>query len=267
MGALDGRTILITGASSGLGAHWARLAVAQGAKVIAAARRLDRVEALAAELGVGVDGGEVHDAAPAGGAAAPGDIVDVTDASSIAAGFASGAEALGPIDGVVANAGIAIDGPALGITAADLDATFATNVRGVLLTVQEGARRMLAEGTAAREAGRIVIVSSVTADLMVNPGLAAYSASKAAVLQMGRVLAREWARSGIGVNMLCPGYVATDINADWFATDAGRRHVATWPRRRLMEASDMDGVMTCLLSDGARRTTGSVFTIDDGQSL
>ena len=86
-------------------------------------------------------------------------------------------------------------------------------------------------------------------------------------MQMGRVLAREWARSGISVNILCPGYVATDINADWFATDAGRRHIATWPRRRLMEASDMDGMMTFLLSDGARRTTGSVFTIDDGQSL
>ena len=251
MAALHGRTILITGASSGLGAHWTRLAVAEGAKVVAAARRLDRVTALAGELGVGV-----HPVA-----------IDVTDAASVAAGFASGAAALGPIDGVVANAGIAIDGPALDITAADLDATFATNVRGVMLTVQEGARRMLAEGTAAREAGRIVIVSSVTADLMVAPGLAAYSASKAAVMQMGRVLAREWARSGIGVNMLCPGYVATDINADWFATDAGRRHIATWPRRRLMEASDMDGVMTFLLSDGARRTTGSVFTIDDGQSL
>lgn len=251
MGALDGRTTLITGASSGLGAHWARLAVAQGARVVAAARRLDRVEALAAELGAGV-----HPVA-----------MDVTDAASVAAGFASGAEALGPIDGVVANAGIAIDGPALAMTAADLDATFATNVRGVALTVQEGARRMLAEGTAAREAGRIVIVSSVTAAAMASPGLAAYSASKAAVLQMGRVLAREWARTGISVNILCPGYVATDINAAWFATEAGQRHIATWPRRRLMEVGDMDAVMTFLLSDGARRTTGSVFTVDDGQSL
>ena len=249
MGALDGRTILITGASSGLGAHWTRMAVAQGARVVAGARRLDRLDALAADLGHAV-----HAVA-----------MDVTDAASVAAGFAAGAEALGPIDGVVANAGIAIDGPALEMTAHALDATFATNVRGVALTVQEGARRMIAEDAAAR--GRIVIVSSVTADRMVSPALAAYSASKAAVVQMGRVLAREWARAGIGVNMVCPGYVLTDINADWFATEAGKRHVASFPRRRLMAPADMDGVMTFLLSDGARATTGSVFTLDDGQSL
>ena len=251
MGALDGRTILITGASSGLGEHWTRLAVREGARVVAAARRRERLDALAAELG-----DAVHAVA-----------MDVTDPASVAAGFAAGADVLGPIDGVVANAGIALDGPALAITPAALAATFATNVGGVLWTVQEGARRMLAEGTAGREAGRIVIVSSVTAAAMTSPGLAAYSASKAAVLQMGRVMAREWARSGIGVNIVCPGYVATDINAGWFATGAGARHVASWPRRRLMAASDMDGVMTFLLSDGARATTGSVFTIDDGQSL
>lgn len=251
MGALDGRTILITGASAGLGAHWTRLCVGEGARVVAAARRLDRIEALAGELG-----DAVHAVA-----------MDVTDAASVAAGFASGAAALGPIDGVVANAGIAIDGPALRMTAADLDATLATNVRGAMLTAQEGARRMIAEGTGGREAGRIVLVSSVTADRMVSPALAAYAASKAAVVQMGRVMAREWARAGISLNMLCPGYVLTDINAAWFATEAGQRHVASWPRRRLMAAADLDGIMTFLLSDGARATTGSVFTVDDGQSL
>jgi NAD(P)-dependent dehydrogenase (short-subunit alcohol dehydrogenase family) len=251
VGALDGRTILITGASSGLGAHWTRLCAGQGARVVAAARRLDRVEALAVELG-----GAVHPVA-----------MDVTDAASVAAGFASGAAALGPIDGVVANAGIAIDGPALEVSAADLDATLATNVRGVMLTAQEGARRMIAEGTGGREGGRIVLVSSVTADRMVSPALAAYAASKAAVVQMGRVMAREWARAGISLNILCPGYALTDINAAWFATEAGRRHVATWPRRRLMAPGDMDGIVTFLLSDGARATTGSVFTVDDGQSL
>ena len=249
MGALNGRTILITGASSGLGEHWARLAVREGARVVAAARRLARVEALADELG-----GAVYPVA-----------MDVIDAASVAAGFASGVGALGPIDGVVANAGIAIDGPALAMTAADLDATLATNVRGAMLTAQEGARRMIAEGTATR--GRIVLVSSITADRMVSPGLAAYAASKAAVIQMGRVMAREWASLGIGVNVLCPGYAPTDINADWFATEAGKRHIAGFPRRRLMAAEDMDGIVTLLLSDGARGITGSVFTVDDGQSL
>ena len=249
MGALNGRTILITGASSGLGEHWARLAVREGARVVAAARRLARVEALADELG-----GAVYPVA-----------MDVIDAASVAAGFASGVGALGPIDGVVANAGIAIDGPALAMTAADLDATLATNVRGAMLTAQEGARRMIAEGTATR--GRIVLVSSITADRMVSPGLAAYAASKAAVVQMGRVMAREWASLGIGVNVLCPGYAPTDINADWFATEAGKRHIAGFPRRRLMAAEDMDGIVTLLLSDGARGITGSVFTVDDGQSL
>ena len=251
MGVLDERTILITGASSGLGEHWTRLAVREGARVVAAARRRDRLDALVAELG-----DAVHAVA-----------MDVTDPVSVKTGFAAGVEALGPIDGVVANAGIAIDGPVLDITPEALGATLATNVGGVLWTVQEGARRMLAEGTAKREAGRIVIVSSITAAAMTSPGLAAYSASKAAVLQMGRVMAREWARSGISVNVICPGYVATDINADWFASEAGERHVKSWPRRRLMAPGDMDGVVTFLLSDAAKATTGSVFTLDDGQSL
>jgi NAD(P)-dependent dehydrogenase (short-subunit alcohol dehydrogenase family) len=142
----------------------------------------------------------------------------------------------------------------------------AVNVRGVFLTVREGARRLMAIDPAQRRDGRIVIISSITAQ-SVSPGLAVYSASKAAVLQLGRVLARDWANKGINLNILCPGYIETDLNADWFHGAGGARQIAGWPRRRLMDTDALDAMLAYLCSDASRFVTGSVFTIDDGQTL
>ena len=111
-----------------------------------------------------------------------------------------------------------------------------------------------------------MILASITANA-VTPGIAAYSASKAAVQQLGKVAAREWARSGISVNVVNPGYILTEINSDWFASEGGKRQISKWPRKRLLDPSDLDPVMLHLVSDAARRVTGSVFTIDDGQSI
>ena len=86
-------------------------------------------------------------------------------------------------------------------------------------------------------------------------------------MQLGRVLAREWARTGISVNILCPGYIETDLNDEWFASEGGQKQIARWPRKRLLAAEDLDATVLHLLSDAARRVTGGVFTIDDGQSL
>ena len=85
--------------------------------------------------------------------------------------------------------------------------------------------------------------------------------------KLGRVLAREWARTGISVNILCPGYIETDLNDEWFASEGGQKQIARWPRKRLLAAEDLDATVLHLLSDAARRVTGGVFTIDDGQSL
>ena len=167
---------------------------------------------------------------------------------------------------MIANAGVNSEGSVLDLDMADFDSVLAINLRGVFLTVREGARRMIAGGSADRQQGRIVIVSSITAT-HVSPGLAVYSATKAAVLQMGKVLARDWARRGVNVNMLLPGYIATELNEDFFATDGGARFTAKFPRKRLMTADDLLPTLLYLASDASRAVTGATFTIDDGQTL
>jgi NAD(P)-dependent dehydrogenase (short-subunit alcohol dehydrogenase family) len=204
---LTGRTVLITGASSGLGLRFARIAAAAGAKVALAARRVDRLETLAKEIAA--DDGTAHPIA-----------MDVTDEASVIAGFDAALAALGPIDTVIANAGMNSEGLAVDVAAEEFDRVMAINVRGVFLTAREGARRMMAAGSRDSRRGRVVLISSIGAQ-KVLPGLTAYCASKAAVVMMGKSLAREWANRGINVNVICPGYVETELNTDWFATAGG----------------------------------------------
>ena len=250
---LGGRTALITGASSGLGRRFARVLAARGAKVALAARRADRLERLAGEI------------AAAGGVAAA-VTMDVTDEASIIAGFDAAEAALGPVDTVIANAGMNNEGLAVEITAAAFDDVMAINVRGVFLTAREGARRMIAAGSKQSKRGRVVLISSITAQ-KVFPAMTAYSTSKAAVLMMGKSLAREWVNRGVNVNIVCPGYIETELNADWFAQDGGKAQMAGFPRRRLMAEEDLDAMIVFLAADASRGVTGSVFTLDDGQSL
>ena len=250
---MTGRTVLVTGASSGLGRRFARVMANSGARVAVAARRADRLHELVAEI------------AAAGGEAVP-IAMDVQDEASVIAGFDAAQAALGPIDSVIANAGMNSEGLATEVPADEFARVFDVNVKGAFLTAREGARRMMAAGSKETGRGRVVLIASIGA-FNVLPGLAAYCASKAAVLQMGKVMAREWAGRGINVNIVCPGYIETELNADWFASEGGRRQVAGFPRRRLMEEADLDPVVAYLASDAARAVTGSVFTLDDGQSL
>ncbi|KFD29798.1 short-chain dehydrogenase [Sphingobium yanoikuyae] len=250
---LAGRVILVTGASSGLGAHFAAMLAARGARLVLGARRRPLLA-------------DVEAAIVAAGGQAISIALDVTDPASVAAAYDVAEQAYGPVDTVIANAGTNVEGPAIDLDIADFDQVMAVNVRGLFLTVREGARRLMAIDPAQRRDGRIVIISSITAQ-SVSPGLAVYSASKAAVLQLGRVLARDWANKGINLNILCPGYIETDLNADWFHGAGGARQVAGWPRRRLMDADALDAMLAYLCSDASRFVTGSVFTIDDGQTL
>lgn len=251
--ALKDRTVLVTGASSGLGAHFAEAVAGAGAKVILAARRLALLD-------------DVKDRIEAAGGVAISIVMDTTDEKSVIAGYAQAESAFGTIHSVVANAGTSVSGPSLEQSVDAWDQVMAVNVKGAFLTAREGARRMIAAGSRETGFGRIVLIASITANY-VSPGLAAYSASKAAVVQMGRVMAREWVRNGINVNMLCPGYVQTDLNSEWFASEPGLRQIQGFPRRRLMDAKDLDGTLIHLLADGSRAITGTSFTIDDAQSL
>ncbi|PIB90938.1 SDR family NAD(P)-dependent oxidoreductase [Caulobacter sp. FWC2] len=247
---LSGRTVLITGASSGIGAHLARRAAAAGARVAVAARRADRLADLVAEIG------------PNAAAFA----MDVEDEGSIIAGYDAIEARLGAPDAVIANAGISIQGLALDIAAEDFDKVMGVNTRGVFLTAREGARRMIKAGSEASARGRILLVASIGAHKAL-PGLTAYCTSKAATAMLGKSLAREWIRKGINVNVLCPGYIRTELNSDWFDSEGGQKLVAGFPRRRLMEEEDLTATALYLCSDAARAVTGSVFTVDDGQSI
>jgi len=248
---LTGRVALVTGASSGLGRHFAKALAGAGAKVVAAARRRDRLEGLA---------GEVRDA---GGEILP-VTLDVADEISIAAAHDAAERTFGIVDTVIANAGISPPGSALELPVGELSQILAVNVQGVYLTAREAAKRLIAGG--APERGRIVLIGSV-GSIKPLAGLTAYSMTKAAVAMMGKGLAREWARHGIGVNTICPGWIATELNSEWLSSEAGQKLIKTFPRRRLMQESDLDSMLLFLASDAASAVTGGVFSVDDGQSL
>ena len=248
---LTGRICLITGASAGFGAHFARLAVREGARVVLGARRLDRVAALAAELG-------------AGNALAV--AMDVNDEAATSAAYDAAEAAFGPVDTVIANAGVSHPGRSTEVSAQDLQSQFDTNILGVFLTAREGARRMLAAGSREHGRGRILLIGSMGAQAPF-PGGAAYCASKAAVASLARSLAAEWVRKGVNVNVIQPGFVLTEMADDWFASEGGLAQIASFARRRLQPIESLDEPVVYFCSDAAGSTTGSVFTVDDGQSL
>lgn len=250
---LSGRVALVTGASSGLGARFATIIAASGAAVILAARRTELLEQTCAEI------------AAAGGRAIA-IAMDVADETSTIAAYDAAEAAFGTVDTIVANAGMNSEGSVLDLPIAEFDRVMSVNLRGVFLTVREGAKRLIAGGSREHQRGRVVITASITADA-VSPGLAVYSASKAGVVQLGKVLARDWARQGINVNMICPGYVRTEINGDWFDAEGGAKQIAKFPRRRLMDQDELDTMLLYLASDASGGVTGSSFTVDDGQSL
>lgn len=243
---LTGKVALVTGASSGLGAHFAHVLAGAGAKVALCARRVDRLETLAAEL-------------PGAAAIA----MDVEDEASIIAAFDAAERTLGPVGILINNAGMNAQGMAVDLPAAEFDRVLNVNLRGPFLCAREAAKRMMARGA---KDGRIVNIASIGA-LKPLPGLAAYCASKAALVMLTKTLAREWANKGVNVNAICPGYVATELNADFLETEPGKKLIASFPRRRLMREDDLGAMMLYLASPQSGAVTGAVFTIDDGQTL
>ncbi len=244
---LSGRTALITGASSGLGSRFGRILAGSGANVALGARRKDRLETLASEIGERAAAVEM----------------DVAREADIIAGFDAAEEAFGTVDTVIANAGVDGAGMMVTISEEEIEHTLAINLKGAILTAREGAKRMMANGVTK---GRIVMVASITA-FEPSPGLVAYAASKAGVVQAARSMAREWARAGICVNTISPGYIRTAINDEWFDTDLGKKQIARFPKRRLMGEEGLDGPVLFLCSDAAEFVTGTDFVLDDGQTL
>ncbi|MEZ5937540.1 MAG: glucose 1-dehydrogenase [Hyphomonadaceae bacterium] len=253
MSRLQGRTALITGASSGLGRRFAQVLAGEGARVVLAARRKERLDEAVASIN-------------ASGGQALGVACDVTDEASVVAAYDAAEATFGLIDTVINNAGMTTSASALDQEADEFAAVMALNVTSVFVVAREAARRLVKAGPDASRRGRIVNIASIGAR-HVLPGVSAYCASKAAVVMLSRSLAREWAKHGVNVNSLSPGYIETELNADWLHSDSGQKMLSKTPRRRIMDASSLDEAAIFLTSDASAFTTGSDFMIDDGQSI
>lgn len=253
---LEGKTALVTGASSGLGRRFAQVLAEAGAAVALAARRNDRLEKAAAEIEESIRRSAREEPPRSRAIAVP---MDVGDVDSIAAGFDKIERTLGPVTVLVNNAGITATGSALETREADWDRVLDVNAKGAFFVATEAARRMVS----AKQGGTIVNIASI-AGLRAAGGIAAYAASKAALDHLTRVLALEWARHGIRVNALAPGYIATDLNRDFLASDAGRAMEKRIPMRRFGEPSDLDGALLLLASGAGRFMTGATVVVDGG---
>lgn len=250
---LAGRVAVVTGASSGLGARFARVLSGAGASVAVMARRTDRLEALVAELN-------------AAGGKAVAIALDVADTPAIGPALDAAQAALGPISIMINNAGVGGDGMAMDMTVETFDQTMAVNVRAVYFGAVEAAKRMIASGVAEAGEARIINIASIAAFNQL-PGLSVYCASKAACASLTKGLAREWARPRIAVNAICPGYIETEINSDWFQTEGGQKQIKGFPRRRLMDEDVLDEALLMLAGRRAHFITGTTINIDDGQTL
>lgn len=245
---LNGQTALVTGASSGLGRHFARLLAKHGARVAIGARRMDKLVSLAEEIRA--EGGEALLVE-----------LDVTDEASVDRAVGQVADAMVGIDILVNNAGIVIAKPALELSVTDWDMIIATNLRGAFLVAQAAAKRMAESG-----GGSIVNIASI-AGLRTGGHISAYAASKAGLIHLTKNLAVELARSKVRVNALAPGYIETELNADFFASKAGEELIRRIPQRRLGRPEDLDGPLLLLASDASRYMTGTVLVVDGGHSV
>jgi NAD(P)-dependent dehydrogenase (short-subunit alcohol dehydrogenase family) len=241
---LSGQIALVTGASSGLGAHFARVLAGAGASVAIAARRADRLDHLARELRA-----QEARVLPVQ--------LDVLDRPSVAAAIKWVAGELGGIDILVNNAGVTLTKPAIDYDDADFDSVVDVNLRGAFTVARDVAALMRGRGCS------IINIASILG-LRQAGQVAAYAISKAGVIQMTKTLALEWARYGVRVNALAPGYIETELNAGFWDTEAGRALIRRIPQRRLGRLEDLDGPLLLLASDASSFMTGSVLAVDGG---
>lgn len=246
---LTGRHALITGAGSGIGKHAASVLAAHGARVSLCARRLDKVTTAAAAIAA--DGHAAHALA-----------MDVTDGAGVAAGIEAAASRFGPVDILINNAGVVGDKSLLDMPEDEWDRILDTNLKGAWLCAREVAKRLIAAG----RGGAVVNIASVLG-FAVQKGTGPYAASKAGLLHLTRAMAAEWARYGIRVNALAPGYIQTDMVDAFLTSERGKKLLAGVPQRRAGTVDDLTGALVLLASEGAAYMTGTVVTVDGGISL
>jgi NAD(P)-dependent dehydrogenase (short-subunit alcohol dehydrogenase family) len=254
---LAGRVALVTGASSGLGAQFAKTLAKAGAGVVLAGRRIDKLKDLRADIEA--EGGDAHVVA-----------LDVTDHDSIKAAIAHAETEVGTLDILVNNSGVSVTQKLVDVTPADYDAVFDINTKGAFFVAQEVGKRMLARAQGAAPGtfigGRIVNVASM-GGLKAVSQIGVYCMSKAAVIHMTRAMALEWGRWGINVNAICPGYIDTEMNHYHWKTDAGQKLIDTLPRKRVGHPQDLDALLMMLCANESHFINGAVIQADDGFAL
>lgn len=243
---MSGKVALVTGASDGLGRHFAGVLARAGARVVLGARRRERLERAVDEIAA--DGGTASAVA-----------LDVSAGRSVEEAFAEIDRHVGPVDVVINNAGTTVTKPMLEMTEAEWDGVVDTNLKGVWLVMREAARRMVD----AKSGGCVVNVTSILGERVAG-NVSAYAASKAAVTHLTKAAALELARYGIRVNALAPGYIRTDLNAEYFESLPGQAMIKRVPQRRLGDAADLDAPLLLLASDASPFMTGAVVAVDGG---
>jgi 3-oxoacyl-[acyl-carrier protein] reductase len=248
---LSGRAALVTGASQGLGRRFAKVLAQHGARVGLAARQVEKCRELQREIEQ--QGGQAASAA-----------LDVTAGiAAIEIALDAIEQALGPLDILINNAGVAVSKPFLEQSEADWDRVVDTNLKGAFFTAQAVARRMAARDPKPAHGGSIVNIASVLSQGVVGH-LAPYAAAKGGLWQITRTMALELARHQVRVNALAPGYIETEINHDFLQGPAGERMRQRIPQRRFGTPSDLDGALLLLASDASRYLTGSIIVVDGG---
>ena len=244
---LTGQVALVTGASSGLGVRFAEVLAEAGASVALVARRADRLAA-------------VRDRIETGGGRAVAIAADVTDRAAMTRAFDAAEQAFGTVTVLVNNAGVVASGRAVELSEADWRRVIGTNLDAVFFWSQEASRRMLAAG----RGGAIVNIASMLG-ISVTKGVAPYAVSKAGVIQLTKALAVELAPKGIRVNAIAPGWIVTDLNRDYLASQRGAAIKDEIPAGRFGEAGDLDGALLLLACDAGRFITGATIVVDGGQ--
>ncbi|GAC1600503.1 MAG: SDR family oxidoreductase [Ramlibacter sp.] len=246
---LQGRTALVTGGFSGLGQHFAQLLATHGAKVAIVGRRIDLGHQVARTIGAAIG--------------RPADVrayrADVTDSASVSEAFAAAGGELGVPCVVINNAGAVARAPSVDVNDADWQAVVDVNLSGVFRVAQAAARSMISAG----QTGSIVNIASILG-LRVRAQVASYAATKAAVVQLTKALALEWAVHGIRVNAIAPGYFETEINRELLRSPVGQAIVARIPQQRVGRLAELDGPLLLLASDASSYMTGSVIAVDGG---
>jgi NAD(P)-dependent dehydrogenase (short-subunit alcohol dehydrogenase family) len=246
---IAGKVALVTGASSGLGRQFALTLARAGARVGAAARRTDRLAELVREI-ESFDGRAIAIE------------LDVTQPASVAAAVAAAETELGAIGILVNNAGIAVDKALFEHSEEDWDRVLDTDLKGAWLVAKEVAAHMVRLG----HGGSIINIGSI-AGIGAAAEIPAYSAAKAGLLHLTRVMAVELAQHAIRVNAIAPGYVVTDLNREFLGGPSGEKLLRRIPQHRFGEPADLDGVLLLLASPASGYMTGSVVVVDGGHSV